>query len=108
MLVGEVEQHPDDLIHQIGGRAQYRRPVVLERAGLLEAAANLGAALGQRLAQQGEHRRARRLAAVRQVHDQAGEGFLECAAAHDGAAVWDLVVGLGHAGRILQGAGGLK
>ena len=87
MLVGEVEQDADDLVHQVGGRDQDRRPVIPERAGLLEAAADLGAAFGQRIAQQGEHRRARWLATLRQVLDQAGESLLQCAAAHDGAAV---------------------
>ena len=66
------------------------RPVVAQRARLLEAAADLGPAGGQRLAQQGEHLGARRLGAGRQVLDQLGQGILQRAATDDRAAVGDV------------------
>ena len=97
-LVGEIEDHADQLVHQERGGGQHLVAVVAQRAGLLEAAADLGPAAGQRLAQQGEHGRARRLGAGRQVLDQRGQGVLQRTAAHDGAAVGDLIVGLGHSG----------
>ena len=99
-LVGEVEDHPDELVHQERGRGQHHVAIVAQRPRLLEAAADLGPARGQRLAQQRQHRRARRLAARGQVLDQLGQGLLQRAATHDGAAVGNLVVGLGHWGRV--------
>ena len=95
-LVGEIEDHADQLVHQERGGGQHLVAVVAQRPGLLEAAADLGPADGQRLAQQGEHGRTRRLGAGRQVLDQGGQGVLQRAPAHDGAAVGDLVIGLGH------------
>ena len=106
--VGEVEDHADQLVHQERGRGQHRRPVVLERARLLEAAADLGAAGRQRLAQQGEHLGPRQVGAGRHVLDQLGQGILQRAATDDRAAVGDGIVGSGHCGRILQGRGRLK
>ncbi len=95
-LVGEVEDHPDELVHQEGGGGQHHVAVVAQRARRLEAPADLGAAAGQGAAQQRQHGRPWRLAAGRHVLDQLGQLFLERAPAHDGAAVGNLVVGLGH------------
>ena len=106
VAIGEVEQDTDDLVHQVRGGGQHGRPVVAQRAGFLEAAADLGTALGQGVAQQRQHRRPGRLAARGQVLDQRGQRFFECAAAHDLATVGNLVIGLGHGRRILQAAGG--
>ena len=108
LAVGEVEDHPDQLVHQERGRDQHRRPVVAERPRAFEAAADLGASRGQGVAQQRQHLRARRLAAGRQVLDQMGQGPLQGAAADDRPPLGDLVVRFGHRGAILQVAGGLK
>ena len=108
VAVGEVEQDADDLVHQVRRGGQHRRPIVAQRPGRLEAAADLGPAAGQRVAQQGQHRWPRRLAARRQILDKCRQRLLERAAAHDPAAVGDMVVGLGHGGAILQGRARLK
>ena len=104
-LVGEIEDHADQLVHQERGGGQHLVAVVAQRPGLLEAAADLGPADGQRIAQQGEHGRTRRLGAGRQVLDQGGQGVLQHAPAHDGTAVGDLVIGFGHVGRDTTGCG---
>src|SRR5215468_758228 len=102
-LVGEVEDHADQLVHQEGGRGQHQIAVVAQWTGRLEATADLGAALAQRLAQEREHGRPRRLAAGRQVLDQRGQLLFERAPAHDGAAVGDLFVGPAHGGGLAGG-----
>ena len=102
-LVGEVEDHPDELVHQERGRGQHHVAVVPERPRLLEAAADLRPARGQGVAQQRQHRGTRRLAARRQVLDQMGQRLLERAATHDRAAVGNLVIGLGHRERDTTG-----
>ncbi len=102
ILVGKVEQDPDDLVHQIGGCHQDRRPVVAQRTRLLEPPADFGPAVGQGFAQQGQHRRAGRVAAGRQVLDQGGQGLVQGAPADDGTSVGDLIVGFAHVGAILQ------
>ena len=107
-LVGEIEDHADQLVHQERGGGQHLVAVVAQRPGLLEAAADLGPADGQRIAQQGEHGRTRRLGAGRQVLDQGGQGVLQRAPAHDGTAVGDLVIGFGHVGRDTTGCGSPK
>ena len=60
-VIGEVEQHADQLVHQERGRGQDQVAVVAQRRVTLEAAADLLAAVGQGLSQQGQHCRPRRL-----------------------------------------------
>ena len=104
VLVGEVEQDPDDLVHQVGGRDQDGGAVIAQRALLfLEPAADFAAARGQGIAQQGENGRPWRLAARRHVLDQGRQGFFQGAAAHDASTVGDLVIGLGHVVRSYRG-----
>jgi phage tail protein X len=103
VLLREVEQDADQLVHQERGRRQHGRPVIVELARrALEAAADLGPADGQGFTEQGKHVGARDVA-VGPVGDQPGQRLLEHAAPDDGAAVGNGIVGRGHGGGILQG-----